>query len=208
MNILITAGPTREAIDEVRFISNRSSGRMGMAIAAAAAEAGHEVTLLMGPGPRDEELPGKVTNVRFESSADLEGLLAELFPACDLLIMAAAVADYRPTSFTQGKLPSDKGAEMVLHLSPTPDLVAGCAAAKRDDQMVVAFALEEAAQLETRSVAKMKRKNVDAIVANPLETMNAGEIDATLFFANGKQASPGVMEKDAFAAWLVNVLDN
>ena len=207
MNILITAGPTREPIDDVRFISNRSSGRMGIAIAAAGADAGHDVTLLMGTGPRDAELPDNVTKVRFESSADLESLLTKHFPLCDVLIMAAAVADYRPTSFTQGKLPSDKGAEMVLHLSPTPDLVAACAAKKRSDQKVIAFALEEASQLQTRAVAKMKRKNVDAIVANPLETMNAADVNATLFYANGHENTPGVMSKQAFAAWLVRVLD-
>jgi len=206
MQILITAGPTREPIDEVRFISNRSSGRMGVAIADAAARAGHDVTLLMGPGPRDDELPNGSRNIRFSSSADLEALLAEHFPDCDLLIMAAAVADYRPAAVTTGKLASDKTAGMSIELKPTPDLVAGCASRKQPQQRVVAFALEEAAQLEARAVAKMQRKGVDAIVANPLATMDAGDIDATVFFADGRKQPAGRRSKTDFADWLVDAL--
>ncbi len=215
MRFLITAGPTREPIDEVRFISNRSSGRVGIALAEAAAGAGHEVTLLLGPVLVATTLHEWVRVERFTTTADLERLLAEHFPACDALVMAAAVADYRPIGVRAGKMPRQEGAGgvgdeagddagVMLRLQPTPDLVAGVAATKRPDQRVVAFALEEEATLEARAVEKMRRKQVDAIVANPLATMDSGEIAPTLLTAGGGRESPGVMAKDAFARWLVD----
>lgn len=206
MRIIITAGPTREPIDAVRFISNRSSGRMGISIARAAVFAGHEVTLLMGPGPRNEEMPRGCTVYRFETSQELGAQLHLRFPNTDLLIMAAAVADYRPAEVTTGKLASDKQAKMMLELVPTPDLVAGCAGKKQSHQRVVAFALEEPASLETRAVAKMQRKGVDAIVANPLQTMDAPDVQATIFFADGRKTAAPEMSKDDFAPWLIGQL--
>src|SRR5690606_19807533 len=122
MKLLITAGPTREPIDAVRFISNRSTGKMGLALAQAGAAVGHDVTLLLGPGPeRRDELAG-VRTYRFESSAELKQLLEAHFRGCDVLIMAAAVSDYRPVQVSEGKLPSDKQRGIMLHLEPTPDL--------------------------------------------------------------------------------------
>ncbi|MFW6032656.1 MAG: phosphopantothenoylcysteine decarboxylase [Phycisphaeraceae bacterium] len=205
MHFLITAGPTREPIDAVRYIGNRSSGRMGFALARAAAEAGHAVTLLLGPVSAAEKLPGAVRVERFESTADLERLLAAHFPACDRLIMAAAVADYRPARVERGKLKRQEsgGAGLTLHLEPTPDLVAGVARSKRTDQRVAAFALEQPDELEARAVAKLRRKGADAIVANPLVTMESGAVRGTWLTAAGERCSPGVMRKLDFARWLV-----
>ncbi len=214
--LLITAGPTREPLDDVRFISNRSSGQMGLALARAAAAAGCEVALLLGPVLvstcwGDDEA---VHVERFTTTAELQGLLAEYFPACDVLVMAAAVADYRLATPRAGKTPRSEG--MRLELEPTPDLVAQVAANKRADQRVVAFALEEAAVLEARAADKMRRKKVDAIVANPLATMDAGRVAAVVLTADGQRheppatigsgaAGPG-QSKDAFARWLVRWL--
>jgi phosphopantothenoylcysteine decarboxylase / phosphopantothenate---cysteine ligase len=207
MRILITAGPTREPIDAVRFISNRSSGRMGIAIAQAAAAAGHDVTLLLGPVPVHASLHDKMRVYRFGSSAELKQILEAHFPDCDTLVMAAAVADYRMENTTDGKIKresqSGRDAELTLRLQPTPDLVKAVASTRRPDQKVVAFALEEPAELEARAVAKMTRKGVDAVVANPLGTMDGEHITPIWLLADGGRAEPGRMTKTDFAAWLV-----
>ena len=210
MRILITAGPTREPIDAVRFISNRSSGKMGIAIAQAAVDAGHEVTLLLGPVMMHGSLHETMRVYRFGSSAELKQLLEAHFPDCDVLVMAAAVADYRMERASEGKIKRESGggrdAELTLRLQPTPDLVAAVASTKRAEQKVVAFALEEPAELESRAVAKMKRKGVDAVVANPLVTMDGGHITPLWLVADGGRAEPGRMTKPQFAAWLVDRL--
>lgn len=201
MKILITAGPTREPLDEVRFISNRSSGQMGLSLAQAAGDAGHDVTLLLGPVLAPADLGERVEVVRFNTTDELQALLQERFPGADLLIMAAAVADYRVANFTEGK--TERKKKLKLELEGTPDLVAGVAKTKRDEQMIVAFALEEPHQLEERAVAKMKRKGVDAIVANPLATMDDGGICGVYLTANGERDEPGGMSKADFGKWLV-----
>ncbi|MEX0885089.1 MAG: phosphopantothenoylcysteine decarboxylase [Phycisphaeraceae bacterium] len=201
MRLLITAGPTREPIDAVRFISNRSSGRMGIALAGAGVEAGHTVTLLLGPVEHVPSLDPRIDVHRFESSDDLGRLLDAQLVACDALVMAAAVADYRPAEATAGKLP--RGAGHTLRLEATPDLVARAASRKRADQVVIAFALEAAADLERRAMEKMARKCVDAIVANPLDTMDAPGINGVWLTAVGERAAPGPLSKPQFAAWLI-----
>lgn len=209
--LLITAGPTYEPIDAVRFIGNRSSGRVGVELAKAAIEAGHEVTLLLGPGtvapPKSlERQTGRV--IRFQSSRDLERLLDEQWRgAASTLIMAAAVADFRMPA---GSSPAAKlertAAGLSLQLEPTPDLVAGCCARRRPGQRVIGFALEPAATLAERAGEKLRRKGLDAIVANPLETMDAPEIDAALIWADGQTERPGRNSKPAFARWLIQRL--
>ncbi|MEK6800054.1 MAG: phosphopantothenoylcysteine decarboxylase [Planctomycetota bacterium] len=205
-SMLVTAGPTHEAIDAVRFLANRSSGQMGMAIAQAAQDAGWEVTLLLGPGPSP---PKGIRTLDFVSAADLESLLGEHFPECDVLVMAAAVADYRPRQSHPGKLPRGENS-LVLELEPTPDLVAHCASRRRPGQRIIAFALEEQAALEQRAAEKLHGKGVDAIVANPLETIGADRIRATILTSDGRRFEPEgrdgadlPMSKSSFAEWLV-----
>ncbi len=207
--VLITAGPTHEPIDGVRYIANRSSGRVGIAIAEAAARLGCDVTLLLGPTPRSPQHT-RIRAVRFQSTADLERLLAEHFPTCDLLIMAAAVADYRPRNPSSGatKLRRTEQA-LTLELEPTPDLLAAVAKAKRPGQTVVGFALEPAERLMESARSKLARKNLDFIVANPLETMDAPTIAATVIGHDGStRQTPGAMEKEQFGEWLVDLLAN
>ena len=207
MHMLITAGPTREPIDDVRFISNRSSGRMGVALAEAAAAAGHRVTLLLGPVPEPAALPETITVLRFETAAQLQALLESHFADSRILIMAAAVCDYRPAAGHPGKL--KRSAEnLTLQFEPTPDLVAVLAQAKRPRQRIVAFALDEPDQLETQAAEKLKRKNVDAIVANPLATMESDRIEPIWLTAAGDRHAPGPMEKIEFARWLVSRLED
>ncbi len=209
--LLITAGPTHEPIDQVRYIANRSSGRMGIALAGAAHDAGWEVTLLLGPVALDPP-PGVQTH-RFESTADLADLLDQHFSTCDVLIMAAAVADYRPRRSDQAKLPR-KAESLVLELEPTPDLVAACAARRRDDQYIIGFALEDEVGLEARALDKLCRKGLDAIVANPLATMGATEVSATIYSTIGRGQEQTVRQfsisttKDRFARRLISWLDS
>lgn len=205
--ILVTAGPTFEALDCVRSISNHSSGRLGGSIALAAAIAGHETTLLLGPGSAATACHPRLSIQRFTSARELGALIGEHWPSHDLLIMAAAVADYTPKGGQrQGK--HDRNGSMGLELVATADLVAAAAADARDDQRVIAFALEDPADLDTRARAKLKAKGVDAIVANPLATMEHPRISACVIRRDGDTLeAPSDLPKPAFAAWLVAHLD-
>lgn len=207
LRVLITAGPTHEPIDSVRYIANRSSGRLGIAVADEAARRGWEVTLLLGPTPL---LPtySSVGVHRFRTTADLEGLLAAHWPGADVLIMAAAVADFRMKTGgtgSQAKLRrTDAG--VTLELESTPDLLAGCARSRRGHQTMVGFALEPEAGLMSSAEQKLARKGVDMVVANPLETMDSENIRAGLVI-RGKARPEGLrgpMSKHAFAEWLLD----
>lgn len=206
--LLITAGPTQEPIDQVRYIGNRSSGRLGIALAEHAAQAGWDVTLLLGPTPRTPA-DSRVLVHRFRTTADLHALLQAHFPLSDVLVMAAAVADYRPKkeeTDAEGKIRRLAGG-LTLHLEPTPDLLAGCAAHKRPGQLVVGFALEPRSRLMESAKSKLQRKSLDLIVANPLETMDAGTIEAVVLGKDGTQrTTDGAVEKDRFADFLLGIL--
>ncbi|MEX2672504.1 MAG: phosphopantothenoylcysteine decarboxylase [Phycisphaeraceae bacterium] len=203
--MLVTAGPTYEPIDPVRYLANRSTGKTGAAIAEAAADAGWAVTLLLGPTPINP--PPGVKTVRFETSNELEQLLDRYFSICDVLVMAAAVADYRPAAISFEKLTRETRS-MMLELEPVPDLVAACGERKRSDQLIVGFALEQDGNLVERAKDKLQRKHLSAIVANPLPTMGASDIDATLLTADGESHVPGKMEKSRFAAWLIDWIED
>jgi phosphopantothenoylcysteine decarboxylase/phosphopantothenate--cysteine ligase len=181
MRILITAGPTREPIDPVRYIANRSSGGMGQGLAAAAIRDGHFVTLILGPV--SVSMPKSAKRIDVETAKQMhEAVLAE-FPRHDLLIMAAAVADYRPKVVHVAKV--ERGAIQTIELEPTEDILAAAGASKRPDQRTVGFSLVDKADL-ARSVEKLKRKNADLIVSNPLETMNSPTIEAVLLWPDGR----------------------
>ncbi|MEL6329448.1 MAG: phosphopantothenoylcysteine decarboxylase [Planctomycetota bacterium] len=208
--LLITAGPTREPIDAVRYLGNRSSGRLGVGLADAAAARGWDVLLLLGPtrvSPTDE----RVRVIRFETTAELGAALAENQAWCERLVMAAAVSDYRPVADeidTSAKR-TRSGEGMKLRLEATPDLLAGCAARRTGGQTLVGFALEPAERLVDSATRKLERKGVDLIVANPLETMDSGEIEATLIgWVDESPAvvdrTPGRIAKEAFADWLLD----
>jgi phosphopantothenoylcysteine decarboxylase/phosphopantothenate--cysteine ligase len=207
MHFLITAGPTHEPIDEVRYIGNRSSGRMGVAIAAAAQRAGHGVTLLLGPATVAP--PPQCQTIRFRTAEELRTLLLRTAPEADLLVMAAAVADYRPKAMLAGrKIP--RGEAMSLELEPVPDLLAEVATTFGAALTLVGFALEEPAALEERARAKVDRKGLDAIVANPLATMDAEGIEGAVILRDGRTLRPPgwpkPLPKEEFATWLVGTL--
>lgn len=183
---------------------------MGVAIADAAARLGHECTLLLGPTALTP-VHSSVATKRFRTAADLQGLLAQSFPRCDVLIMAAAVADYRPRGAPRrGKLPRSK-AGLTLRLESTPDLVAEFAGRRRTGppQTIVGFALEPRAWMDRRARAKLARKGLDLIVANPLETMESPTIEATVFGALGPVLrTAGRVSKAAFARRLTLLVIN
>ncbi len=213
LRLLITAGPTHEPIDRVRYLGNRSSGRLGIALADHAAACGCRTTLLLGPTPRTPS-DSSVLVERFQTTADLQRLLTRHFPPCDCLIMAAAVADYRPAPLgpeqaaTDGKLRRSKTG-LTLHLEATPDLLSACAAGKRPDQIVVGFALEPRSRLIASATEKLVRKRLDLIVANPLETMDSDTIEATVLWADGTtRFTPGAITKDEFAPWLLAQIES
>jgi phosphopantothenoylcysteine decarboxylase/phosphopantothenate--cysteine ligase len=207
--LLITAGPTHEPIDAVRFIGNRSSGRTGVALGAEGVRRGHDVRLLLGPATVSPTGVPDPNVLHFRTAADLGALLAEHAPWADVLVMAAAVADFRPVLGPDGPIGklrrTDRG--FRLELEPTPDLLAGVAASRREGQLLVGFALEPADRLDASARDKLARKRVDRIVANPLETMDAPTISAKVYSATGEvKTAPSGMTKDAFAAWLMDEL--
>lgn len=159
--VLITAGPTREAIDPVRYLSNRSSGKMGFAVAQAAAEAGAEVVLVSGPVAL--ATPAGVHRVDVESAAQMQQAVESEVAGCDVFIAAAAVADYRPAEPQPEKIKKQAG-EMALALQRTADILAGVAA-RADRPFTVGFAAETE-QMETHARAKLAAKGLDLVAAN------------------------------------------
>lgn len=179
-HILITSGPTRQYIDPVRYLTNASSGRMGAALAAAALEAGHRVTLVSGPV--DVEYPSAAEVVPVVSTEDMLDACRKLFPECDGLIGVAAPCDYRPRQVAEGKI-QKTGAPLVLELIETPDVVATLGAEK-EQQWVVGFALETEDQ-HFRAITKLERKSCDLMVLNGPQAMHAEDNDVQIIAPDG-----------------------
>jgi len=169
MRILITAGGTREYIDPVRFISNESSGRMGYALARAAIKAGHKVTLVTAPTAQRPPSGAKIIEV--ETAAQMFEAVKKHFEKCDCLIMAAAVADYTPVQPAKTKI-KKSNKYLTLKLKPTTDILKWAGAHKRENQIVVGFALEDKA-IRARGEEKMKEKNLDMVIANTAAAIGA-----------------------------------
>lgn len=166
--ILVTAGGTREPIDPVRFIGNRSSGKQGVALAVAAADRGAEVTLIAAN--LEVDVPATVQVVRVRSTLDLEKAATSAAETADIVIMAAAVADYRPETVADAKIKKDvQGDVLDLRLVKNPDILAGLAANRRAGQVIVGFAAEtepDDAKLKQLGAAKVARKGADLLVVN------------------------------------------
>jgi phosphopantothenoylcysteine decarboxylase/phosphopantothenate--cysteine ligase len=169
--ILINAGPTREPIDPVRFISNYSSGKMGVALADAAYEYGAEVELVLGPSDI-KPVNGNIIVTNVTNAASMEKECLERFASCDIAILAAAVADFTPEIVSDQKI-KRKGDELILKLKPTTDIAATLGKIKKDSQLLVGFALETTAGLD-EARGKLERKNLDMIVLNSLTEAGAG----------------------------------
>ena len=168
--VLVTAGPTREAIDPVRFLSNHSSGRMGTAIAAAAWRRGAEVTLVSGP--LAVAVPVGVRQVRVESTSEMQAAVEREMPASDVLVMAAAPADYRPVDVSTSKL-KKTGEARSIALTENPDILASTRSARRPGAVVVGFALETD-DIVANARRKLDAKALDLIVLNDAKEPGAG----------------------------------
>jgi phosphopantothenoylcysteine decarboxylase/phosphopantothenate--cysteine ligase len=170
--IVITAGPTYEKIDPVRFIGNYSSGKMGFALAEACAQQGAEVILIAGPVSLTTTHPN-IQRIDVESAEEMYQAAMTAFPEADAGILCAAVADYRPEIQADEKIKRESKGEMMLHLVPNKDIAASLGAIKREGQVLVGFALETNNEA-TNAESKLKRKNLDFIVLNSLRDVGAG----------------------------------
>ena len=208
-NVLITAGPTYEAIDPVRFVGNRSSGKMGVAIAENFAERGAAVTLVLGPSKLAPKHPS-ITTVRVESAKEMYEAAVQHFENADITVLSAAVADYRPAHIAQQKI-KKQGDGMTIELQKTPDIAASLGKMKRNGQFLVGFALETNDELQNAS-DKLVKKNFDLIVLNSLQDAGAGfNFDTnkiTILHRNNKHMDFELKTKAEVAADIVNeVLD-
>jgi phosphopantothenoylcysteine decarboxylase/phosphopantothenate--cysteine ligase len=199
VKILITAGPTYEPIDAVRFIGNRSSGLLGQALCAAAVSAGHYVTAIFGPVHLT--VPTSVHRIDIETAEQMQTAVLSKFPDHDLLIMAAAVADFRPLHVTRDKLA--RAGKLVIECEATSDILAAVSRTKRPNQRTIGFSLETQGNI-SRSQEKLVNKQLDLIVYNPLVTLNSMSIDAVLIWPDGKQEALSGRSKKDFATALID----
>jgi len=189
-HVVVTAGPTREPIDPVRYVTNPSSGRMGYAVAAAAWRRGARVTLVTGPTTLP--VPHGVTVVRIETTAELAQALDALLPATDVLVMAAAPADYAPADPASTKRPRLDGA-LTLTLHPTPDVLLGTQARRKAGSLIVGFALETG-DAEAKGQRKLERKGMDLCVVNDATEAGAGfDVETNRVTILSRDAEPLVL---------------
>jgi phosphopantothenoylcysteine decarboxylase / phosphopantothenate---cysteine ligase len=205
VRFVVTAGPTREAIDPVRFLSNRSSGKMGYAIAEAATAAGHDVTLISGPASIAP--PATAQFISITTSDELYDAVHRATQNCDVLVMCAAVSDYKAASVEPRKMKKRK-TPFALELIPTRDILASLPKENRR-YLVVGFAAETH-DLGTNALKKLREKNCDMIVANDVSRNDSGmesdENAVTIFFRNGDLKTIARASKKIIARELVKII--
>lgn len=204
LKILVTAGPTRESLDPVRFISNNSTGKMGYAIAKSAENRGAEVTLVSGPV--SIKAPNNVKLINVMSAVDMYDVVMNNLKDCDIVIKAAAVGDYRPQVKSDDKIKKNSG-EMVLQLCKNPDILSEIGLKKRDNQTVCGFSMETRDLIEN-STQKLIKKNCDLIVANNLKVEGAGfGVDTnvvTLLYKEKQPEKLQIMKKEELSDVILN----
>jgi phosphopantothenoylcysteine decarboxylase/phosphopantothenate--cysteine ligase len=206
LHVLVTAGGTREPIDAVRFVGNRSSGRMGWALADEAAERGARVTVVAA----NVSLPRRpgIDYVEVRTAAELAAACRERFATADVLLMAAAVADYRPATVREDKIKkADAGETLALELERTEDVLSALAAERRPEQLLVGFAAEHGEQAVANARDKLERKRLDAVVVNDVSSpgiaFDAPDNEVTIVTADGEHHVPRATK----AAVAAKVLD-
>ena len=208
-HVLITAGPTVEKIDPVRFISNFSSGKMGFALAEECANRGAVVTLVAGPVSLKTE-HANIKRVNVTTALEMHDAVMETLPQSDAVILCAAVADYRVENVTDKKIKREKDAAPVLRLTPNPDIARAVGQAKRPDQVTVGFALETDNET-VNAQSKLERKNLNFIVMNSLRDKDAGfQVDTnkvTIFTDRGEVIEGDCKSKRDVAHDIVDVLN-
>ncbi len=208
--VLVTAGPTYERIDPVRFIGNFSSGKMGFALARSFAERGAEVTLVSGPVSLTIDHPN-VRRVDVESANQMLEACREVFPATDIAVMCAAVADYAPAEQADRKIKREHSEVPVIRLVKNPDIAATLGAVKRAGQMLVGFALETD-NGRANAVEKLERKNLDMIVLNSAVTPGTGfgtDTNAVTVIERGNENNPvelSLKSKEEIAGEIVDII--
>ena len=207
MRFVVTAGPTREPIDPVRFLSNRSSGKMGYAIAEAALASGHDVTLISGPA--NLKPPERAHFVAVTTSEEMFAGVQSAVTDCDVFVMCAAVADYRPAKISPQKIKKEN-AGRTLELVPTRDILSAIARGPRSF-LVVGFAAETN-NVEENAQKKLSAKNCDIIIANDVSRADSGmesdENEVEIFFRNGEREKIRQTAKKNIARELVKIISN
>ncbi len=202
---LVTAGPTYERIDSVRFIGNYSSGKMGFALAQALADAGADVELVSGPTALKIDHP-RIHRTSVESAREMYAAATEMFPRCNGAILSAAVADYRPAECADHKLKKNGSDGMTLELVQNPDILATLGGMKKEGQRLIGFALETDHELENAQ-CKLQRKNLDYIVMNSLRDEGAGfGVDTnkvTIISRDGSRKESPLLSKQEIAKLIV-----
>ena len=205
MKFVVTAGPTREPLDPVRYLSNRSSGKMGYSIAAAALEAKHEVILISGPVALTA--PSGAEVVRVTRGEEMFEAAAAHFARCDVFVMCAAVCDYKPAAYTPQKTKKQEG-PFSLALEPTRDILASLTS-RPHDCLVVGFAAETE-ELMASAQRKLRDKNCDLIVANDVGRaevgMDSDDNELVVFFKNGESEKLSRAKKTELARVLLKII--
>jgi phosphopantothenoylcysteine decarboxylase / phosphopantothenate---cysteine ligase len=208
LRVLVTAGGTREPIDSVRFLGNSSSGRMGLALAHAARLRGAEVTLVAANV--DLEAPLGIAVRRVSTATELQSACEQEFPTCDILLMAAAVADFRPATPVDGKIKKGGRAHLTIELEPTPDVLCGLSSLREPGQTLVAFAAEHGSDALEHARAKLSAKGVNAVVFNDISRADIGfestVNEVTILTGEGDQPVPRA-PKESVASAILDVVD-
>ena len=199
LHILITAGPTREPIDAVRYLSNRSTGRMGICLAEAAIAEGHRVTLVLGPSALTP--PSIAETVNVESAADMFHAVESRFKDCDVFISSAAVADYTPSTRFDGKLKKSEG-DLTLTLKRTTDILAWAGKARAPSQTLVGFALEADPRLSLAR-EKIAKKRCDLLIHNSPANFGQGAGAVRICTPQGVIHTTDGADKPALAATIL-----
>jgi phosphopantothenoylcysteine decarboxylase / phosphopantothenate---cysteine ligase len=207
--VLVTAGPTYEPIDPVRFIGNYSSGKMGAALAQVCASMGADVSLVMGPSSIIIP-PGKIRLHRVQTAGEMHKFCMKLFPATDIAIMAAAVADYRPLKAADKKI-KKTAQQFIIELAKTDDILLDMGKKKKKGQLLIGFALETNDEKKS-ALEKLKNKNLDMIVLNSLNDKETGfgydTNKVTIFDSTGKEQSFPLQSKFSVAGEIVKAIIN
>lgn len=204
MKILITAGPTREYLDPVRFLSNPASGTLGYLIAGKAVSRGHQAVLVTGP--TSLEIPPGVKSVQVESALEMKQAVLKNFPAVSALVMTAAVSDWRPKQRHNCKL--KRKSAWNLPLVPNPDILKAVSGLKRKDQTVIGFSLETDC-LQENALRKLKEKKLDLIVANEISYIGPGRKRGRVYLLHpdGKREDCTGFSKARLADFLLKKLE-
>jgi len=206
--VLVTAGGTREPLDAVRYLGNRSSGRMGVAVADEAARRGADVTLILAAATASPSAP--MRTLRAETAAQLRAATLEQADAADVIVMAAAVADYRPAQPIDGKRSKDSAA-WTIELEATADILAELGARRREGQVLIGFAAEHGEGAVERARAKLERKDVDMIVMNDISRSDIGfdsGLNETVLVSSKGEHLVSRRSKQACAAAILDTLGN